>query len=112
LIKNTEKEIAKAGQTRGAVGGPQYLEARVSANSSKEYTCRFWANELAEVAVLGDGDTDLDLYIYDSNGNLIAYDTDYTDQCYCRWVPAWTDTFIIKIVNRGSVYNAFILMTN
>mgnify|MGYP003392464767 CR=1 FL=1 len=64
------------------------------------------------VAVLGDGDTDLDLYIYDSNDNLIAYDSDYTDQCYCRWVPAWTDTFRIKIVNRGSVYNEFVLVTN
>lgn len=112
LAKRVEKEIAKSGETRGAVGGPQYAEGRVYSNSSKEYTCRFWAGELAEVGVIGDGDTDLDLYIYDSNDNLIAYDSDYTDQCYCRWVPAWTDTFRIKIVNRGSVYNEFVLVTN
>ena len=70
------------------------------------------ANFLAEVVVSGDGDTDLDLYVYDSNGNLIAKDDDYTDGCYVRWRPSWTGRFIIKIVNRGPVYNKYVLMTN
>ena len=62
--------------------------------------------------VVGDGDTDLDLYIYDQNGNQIASDTDYTDQCVCRWVPSWTGAFTIRIVNRGAVYNEFAIATN
>ena len=70
------------------------------------------ANELAEVLVSGDGDTDLDLYVYDSNGNLIAKDIDYSDDCYVRWIPAWTGRFIIRIVNRGPVYNRFVILTN
>ena len=68
--------------------------------------------EVAEVIVYGDGDTDLDLYIYDENWNLITSDTDYTDICICRWNPIWTGNFYMKVVNRGNVYNEFVIATN
>lgn len=112
LIKKVEKEIASAGETRGAVGGAKYGEGRVYGNDYTDYTVKFWANELAEVIVIGDGDNDLDLYIYDENGNLIASDTDYTDQCVCRWIPSWTGAFTIRIINRGSIYSDFVIATN
>lgn len=104
--------LLNTGNTRGAVGGPKYAESRVYGKDIDTYQVKFWANELAEVIVIGDGDNDLDLYIYDSNGNLIASDTDYTDQCVCRWVPSWTGTFTIKIVNRGAVYSNYAIATN
>lgn len=109
--KQVEKAL-NADSTRGAVGGPRYAESRVYGKDCDEYQLKFWANELAEVIVVGDGDNDLDLYIYDGNGNLIASDTDYTDQCVCRWVPAWTGTFTIRIVNRGAIYSAYAIATN
>lgn len=103
---------AQAEGTRGAMGGPKYAYGRVSARSYTYYDQKFWANEIAEVAVSGDGDTDLDLYVYDENGNLIASDTDYTDDCYVRFCPRWTGLFRIKIVNRGGVYNNYAIATN
>lgn len=106
------KLTAVAEGTRGAVGGPKRSYSHVYAKSSDTYTAKFWANELAEVLVSGDGDTDLDLYVYDENGNLIASDTDYTDDCYVRFFPAWTGLFRIKIVNRGGVYNNYVILTN
>ena len=109
--KQVEK-IVKGGGTRGAVGGPRYGEGRVFGKTYTDYEIKFWASELAEVIVIGDGDNDLDLYIYDQNGNLIASDTDYTDQCVCRWVPAWTGSFRIRIVNRGAIYSDFAIATN
>lgn len=112
LIKNVRAEIKEYNNTRGAVGGAKYMEDVVSANSYNMYRVKFWAGELAEVIVIGDGDTDLDLYIYDANGNLIASDTDYLDACICRWTPAWTGDFIIKVVNLGNVYNRFAIATN
>lgn len=112
LVKKTEEEINSAGATRGAVGGPKYSEDRVYGKDYEDYQCKFWANELAEVIVVGDGDNDLDLYIYDEKGNLIASDTDYTDQCICRWVPAWTGTFTIRVLNRGAIYSNFAIATN
>lgn len=97
---------------RGAVGGPRYASSSVNAGSSDIYNISFKAGELAMVMVIGDGDTDLDLYVYDNNGNLIASDADYTDDCVCSWTPRWTGNFRIKIVNRGRVYNSYILRTN
>ena len=112
LAKKVETEIASVGTTRGAVGGAKYAEGRVYGKDYTDYTAKFWANELAEVIVIGDGDNDLDLYIYDANGNLIASDTDYTDQCVCRWVPSWTGAFTIRIINRGAIYSNFAIATN
>lgn len=111
-ISQVESTLAE-NATRGALGGPKYAREKVNANSTDRYTISFWANELAEVTVVGDGDNDLDLYIYDENGNKIASDTDYTDTCVCRWVPSWTGAFTIKVVNRGqTVYSNYVLMTN
>lgn len=109
--KQVEKAI-QSGSTRGAVGGPKYGEGRVYGKDYVDYDLKFWANELAEVIVIGDGDNDLDLYVYDGNGNLIASDTDYTDQCVCRWVPAWTGVFRLRIVNRGAIYSNYAIATN
>lgn len=47
-----------------------------------------------------------------ANGNLIGSDTDYSDDCIVRWIPAWTGTFIIKVVNRGIYNNRFVILTN
>lgn len=108
----TAKINAQAEGTRGALGGPKYANSSVSAHSYTYYNQKFWADELAEILVSGDGDTDLDLYVYDENGNLIVSDTDYSDDCYVRFYPRWTGTFRIKIVNRGGVYNKYVLVTN
>ena len=105
-------ELKKTKQSRGAVGGPKSREYRVFANSTDTYVVRFYANEPATVVVSGDGDSDLDLYIYDENGNLIAKDADYSDDCIVTWNPKWTGDFVIKVVNRGNVYNHYVIATN
>lgn len=110
-VNQVEKSL-KSGSTRGAVGGPKGQRDRVYGKDINAYQVKFWANELAEVCVSGDGDTDLDLYVYDANGNLIGRDDDYSDECVVRWVPAWTGTFVIKVVNRGALYNDFAIWTN
>ena len=56
---------------------------------------------LAEVVVVGDGDTDLDLYVYDPAGRLVGKDDDETDRCYVRFFPRTSGTYTIKIVNRS-----------
>lgn len=97
---------------RGASGGPKYASSSVNAGESDVYNITFRGGETAIVIVVGDGDTDLDLYVYDNNGNLVDSDTDYTDDCVCTWTPRWTGNFRIKIVNRGRVYNNYVLRTN
>ena len=108
----TQIEADGQSSSRGAVNGPSRHFDTVKGNSTDTYHISFIANYLAEIAISGDGDTDLDLYVYDSNGNLIDSDTDYSDDCYCSWVPRWTGKFIVKVVNRGPVYNRYVILTN
>ena len=110
LIAQVEED--SKGSHRGAVNGPSKHYDSVNGNSTDTYQISFVAEYLAEILVSGDGDTDLDLYVYDSNGNLIASDTDYSDDCYVCWVPKWTGKFIVKIVNRGPLYNRYVILTN
>lgn len=103
MLSIIEKIAEKNDGSRGA----DAICDRVYAHQTDIYTKTFRAGSKAEVLVVGDGDTDLDLYVYDENGNLIASDTDYTDRCYISFYPRWTGTFTIKIKNRGNVYNNY-----
>lgn len=106
-------EVEKSSQTtRGRVGGPGQNYSSVYGNSTDTYEISFIVGELAEIALSGDGDTDLDLRVFDSNGNLIAQDIDYTDACYVSWVPKWTGRYIVKIINQGPILNNYVLITN
>jgi hypothetical protein len=96
----------------GTVGGPTRTNEQVKANITDIYNLSFIAGQEAIVDVRGDGDTDLDLYIYDSSGNLITKDEDYTDHCVAKWTPKWTGKFTIKVKNRGGVPNSYVMTTN
>ncbi len=106
------EELKNVGGTRGAVGGAKSTTEKVLAGDTDVYNIRFYGGETACVVVSGDGDTDLDLYVYDNNGNLIDKDIDYTDDCVVTWTPRWTGNFVIKIKNRGRVYNRYVIATN
>jgi hypothetical protein len=95
-----------------AYGGPKQGIYRLRANSFKTFTVSFVGGRAAVVMLKGDGDTDLDLYIYDENDNLVARDTDNSDYCIAEWLPRWTGEFTIKVVNHGRVYNDFAIITN
>lgn len=99
-------------QSRGAVGGAKVHTDTVQPGTIDNYTIAFRGGEAAAVGISGDGDTDLDLFVYDENGNLIGSDTDRSDDCIVRWSPRWTGPFRIKIKNLGRVYNRYVLVTN
>jgi hypothetical protein len=111
-----EAEAAKpkpaAGATLGRWEGPIRHRDRVLARHRDDYVMTFRAGQVARVGVVGDGDTDLDLYIYDENGNLITKDDDGTAECLVAFTPRWTGKFRVRIVNRGNVFSEYILMTN
>lgn len=99
-------------QSKGRVPGPARHVDRVDARTNDWYTIPFRGGEPARLVVLGDGDTDLDLFVYDENNNLVCSDTDYTDRLVCAWNPVWTGNFRVKISNLGRVYNQYTLITN
>ena len=97
---------------RGRRPGPARHRDTVGVGRTDVYWETFAGGKYAEVSVVGDGDTDLDLYIYDENGNLICRDTGYGDWPSCHWWPQWTGQFRIRIENLGRVYNNYTLYTN
>lgn len=101
-----------SGGSKGAVGGPKENVDRVLSHSTDTYRLSFRGDEEAYVTVRGDGDTDLDCYVYDEYDNLIVKDDDHTDFCILRWNPRWTGPFTIKIRNLGDVYNQYRIVTN
>ena len=112
LLAVIEQSQAMVATMKGRVGGAASTISRVLARDADIYRVRFRGREFAEVCVVGDGDTDLDLFIYDESGNLICSDTGSTDRAYCSWTPRWTGTFEIEIENLGSVWNEYRIVTN
>ncbi|MBL7110437.1 MAG: hypothetical protein ISS19_00670 [Bacteroidales bacterium] len=104
------RELSAA--SRGRVGGPGYVIDKVNGEEANMYAVEFTGGDAAEAAVVGDGSTDLDLYIFDEDGNLIVLDEDAGDECYVMWKPRSTGVYVITILNRGSVLNEFALVTN
>lgn len=93
-------DVAKT-SSRGGENGPGFKRTVVGSGGAHTYRVRFRGGELARVLVSGDGDSDLDLYIYDENNNLICKDDDATDDMVCQWSPRWTGDFLIRVRNRG-----------
>jgi hypothetical protein len=96
IAKNRRPPIKVPAATRD---GPGKVELQVV----------FKAKELAEFALIGDGDTDLDVIVKDAKGRVVAEDTDpitrSSDICICRWYPDSEQEYTIVIYNRGKVYN-------
>jgi hypothetical protein len=98
--------------TRGAIGGAQLWESKLPKGMYDVYEIAFYGNSYAEVAVVGDGDANLDILITDENGNVICYDVSPSDQVYCDWVPAWDGYFYVTVENTGNSRNTYYLLTN
>lgn len=104
--------VVEAAQNEGSPSGASMITDRVDSYDNDYHYITFYGGQRAIVAVEGDHDTDLDLTIYDENGNQVASHIDNYDNCVCSWVPNRTATYTIKIRNYGDVYNAYTLYYN
>ena len=84
-------------------------EERVEGSAQEIYHLYCSANESVYVTVVGDGDTDLDLYIFDTDENLVTYDTDYTDICTCEFTAECSGYYTIVVKNCGKFVNYYSL---
>jgi len=99
--------------TRGASGGPLYDSSFAYANGGTTYyDWYFDGGKPAEVGIHSMDGADLDLYIYDENENLIAYDERATEGAYCSFYPKWTGIFRVIIKNNAKYNATFEVYTN
>jgi hypothetical protein len=91
---------------------PSIQSDRVLAHSTQSYSCTFYAGQLAAIVLVGDGSTTVDVYVYDSAGNLVQFTRGNGDRCRIRFTPEQTQTFTIHVINRGDVSDDYSLGTN
>ncbi len=107
LIADAETEGA-----RGRVGGSVRYLSRLPGGNTDVWEIPFYGNSYAEVAIIGDGDSNLDALITDEGGNTICYDVSYSDKVTCSFVPAWNGFFYVTVQNQGRKRNSYYLLTN
>ena len=73
---------------------------------------RYDAGKYAEAAVELLGGGAIDLFVYDSAGNVVCRDVRQPKKGYCGWTPKPGETFDIKVENRQPAPARYVLSTN
>src|SRR5687768_2850740 len=97
---------------RGSLRGPRQLYGQVASSTRREHTIEFRGGEPAVVYVSGDGDSDLDVFVYDESGQVVASATGPRDECVVRWQPDRQGRFRIEVRNLGTAPNWYWMATN
>jgi hypothetical protein len=85
-----------------------YNRYRLPAYSNHDH--RIYLNRgYAQIFISGDGDTDLDLYVYDGNGLAVKAES-YGDDEVVNLTIYNSGYFIVRVTNRGKVYNDYSLV--
>ena len=110
-IKKVEKSLGEV--TRGAIGGPTLTGSLISSYGTDRYRIKFAGGRRANVILEATNQiSDLDLYIYDDNGNLICYDDSSSSEASLSFTPRRDSYFVITIVNCGILPNGYVVATN
>jgi hypothetical protein len=103
------------GGSRGRLAGPGVMRGRIDARGRHVYFGQdtvFRAGEPAQILLVGDGDSNLNLVVLDELGNEICRRDGPSDREFCSWTPRWTGPYRIVVLNDGSVWSNFTLRTN
>ena len=87
-------------------------QSTLPSNGQDAWPQPFFGTSLAEVAILGDGVSNLDLTVTDANGHLVCRDVGPSDTSYCSFFPAQNGMFHITVQNSGAAANTYVLLTN
>lgn len=101
-----------ADRPRGLVDGPRLHSAVAPPLATHTYREAFRSDEAATVLIAGDGDSNLDLYVFDEGGRRICSSEQLDDVEVCRWRPPAPGRYTIHIVNRGRADNRYELRSN
>jgi len=89
-------------------GARNFYDTVAPGSTTTEYIT-FNAGERAEVAAVGNGD--IDMYVYNTRGRLVAGDTVHVNP-RCVWYPRHTEQYQVVIVNHEAYTATFELLTD
>lgn len=103
----------RAEASKGVASGPMYNIGKLARGGVDKFPgVGFAAGDYAEVYVEARGDTDLNLRVFDSKGQLVCADTDPSPIAYCGWTAAGGAEFVMQVENAGPQDTGYALMTN
>lgn len=89
------------------VGGPISGVSRVPALGMNLHLVTYQGGEQADFAIVGDGDTTLNVMVKDQNGNIVLRTQGRGDNFRVSWQVARTGVYSIYVINEGGVYNEY-----
>lgn len=111
--------LSGRGAVKGALVASGKVGGAVRSSDGKwnikyvSFSGRFKKGELAAVWCGGNGDGEVDLFIYSADGKtLITSDESEGDSCWCEWTPKEEADFIIVAYNRSTKENTLVFVTN
>ena len=82
----------------------------VKANHIDVYEITFYGDEDAMIGATGDGDIDIE--IYDEDGDLVIKDVLDDDTPICIWMPETTHKYTIHVINNEDYAVDYTLLSN
>jgi hypothetical protein len=100
------------GPDGGAERGPLRYATSVAAGAVRRHELQFAGPEAAVIQVRGSGASNLDVYLYDVNGDRVAFDEHASDVATVHWYVPYTQTLTLVVRNRGTRANGYYVITN
>jgi hypothetical protein len=95
----------------GDAAGPGCYNGRVYPGYTDTWTITYTPGS-NWVELSGDGDTDLDLYVYSGDNRLLCSGTSIWDGEFCSWRQTRRGNIRVDVINYGDVWNGYQLCTN
>ena len=89
------------------LGGTKLFNDTIGRDIQQSYDIILKKEESTVFQLSGDGRSDLDCFVYDENGDLVARDVDSSDDCHLTVTPRWTGHFTFVIRNVGNRSNSY-----
>jgi hypothetical protein len=113
LIGRIRKQLFEVPEKdRGRKFSPLIQEYLLNADGQVKLWTTFNGNEIAEIFVAADGNSKIDLYLFDKDNKLVDSDMQQSGNCYVSCTPSATAKFRIEIRNKGAGTKQCLLMTN
>lgn len=85
-----------------------HYEGHILVYATDSFQLNLRSDEMINIEISGDGDTDLEAMLYDIDGNKVAdYDEGCNDYPGIRFIPPRHGKYILKVKNLGNVYNRY-----
>ncbi len=104
--------VPSGGGPAGAERGPQRYSASVAGRANRRHELYFEGAAPAVIQVRGSGASNLDVYLYDVEGDRVAADEGQSDVATVHWYVPYTQTLTLVIRNRGERANGYYVITN